>query len=223
MGKKDGLIFPRICKLYAAPCNLSSHYEKTISFWSNVHGFSFKPLMERAKKLRTQRPEIDWIDDKQLLAEKKLILKLDLLTMKLSQIEQIEKEICFVIDEREEFMVMDGIALWFDCIFTNKAQKQAAIIWNEPKKKKFKEDDAKKEQIFHRVILSNATSKPKTHWKQTLLFLPDRIKVAKDDVFGFGIRMRPSKENNRLYNIELDMLPSDHTQCQLLRAMLQTQ
>ena len=222
--KENAMIFPRIAKLYASPCNLSSHYSKYISFWQNVYGFSFKPLLEKAKELRLQRPEIDWIDDKQLLSKKKLILKLDLLTMKLSDIELIQKELFFVIDDggdNDEWdRVLDGICLWFDCIFTNDAERKSLIVWNTEKKKDEAMEDKKEKEVFNRIVLSTSPSAPHTHWKQTLLFLPQRIKVKKDDVFGFGINMKPSKDNYRLYNIELNLLPSDHVQCQLLRAMM---
>merc|ERR1712228_418467 len=173
-----GMIFPRIAKLYAAPCNLSSHYEKYISFWNNLYGFSFKPMMDISKQLRLQRPEIDWIDEKQLLAKKRLLFKLDLLTMKLSDIELIEKQLFFVLDDCECDMVLDGIALWFDTIFTNKEEKKSLIVWNTQQNKDQTMDDIKKEEaVFNRIVLSTSPSSPHTHWKQTLLFLPQRIKT----------------------------------------------
>eukprot|EP01084_Bolivina_argentea_P003527 6636_1 len=67
----QSMIFPRIAKLYASPCNLSEQYNKYISFWNNLYGFSFKPLQKHALKMRLKRPEIDCINNDQLLSKKK--------------------------------------------------------------------------------------------------------------------------------------------------------
>ena len=232
----QSMIFPRIAKLYAAPCNLQTHHDKYINFWDNLYGYSFKPLQKCAKEMRLKRPEIDCIDDKQLLTAKKLIIKLDLKTMKLKDINQIQKELFFVIDKVEDnHTLLDGIALWFDTIFTNKNEKKPLIIWN---KKTDNDGDQKieenvnnnnnqkvkaKETEFNRLVLSTSPSSEDTHWKQTLIFLPERLSVKTDDVLGFEIKMKPNEDNYRLYNIELNVLPKDHIQCQLLRAMMQQQ
>lgn len=226
----ESMIFPRIAKLYASPCQLTKHYDKYINFWDNLYGYSFKPLQSVAKEMRLQRPEIDCIDNTQLLTAKKLIIKLDLKTMKLDDINLIEKELFFVIDQQmnddNNSTLLDGICLWFDTIFTNNDEKKPLIVWNKKSDNDGdqKMDESKKTKTeFNRIVLSTSPSSEQTHWKQTLIFLPERLKAQKDDVFGFGIKMKPSQDNYRLYDIELNLLPKDHIQCQLLRAMMQQQ
>ena len=234
----ESMIFPRIAKLYASPCKLQTHYDKYINFWDNLYGYSFKPLQSIAKQMRLQRPEIDFIHNSQLLTAKKLIIKLDLKTMKLNDINLIEKELFFVIDQQindNDNSRLDGICLWFDTIFTNNDEKKPLIVWNKKADndgdQKMDNNDnnnnnkqIKEKQIeFNRIVLSTSPNSENTHWKQTLIFLPERLNIKKDDVLGFGIKMKPSQDNYRLYDIELTLLPKDHIQCQLLRAMMQQQ
>ena len=124
----------------------------------------------------------------------------------------------FVIDNTTD-KTLDGIALWFDTIFTNK-KEQSLIVWNKQQSEDKQMADVE-EKEFHRVVLSTSPSAESTHWKQTLIFLPERLKVEEDDVLGFQIKIKPSAQNQRIYNIELSR--KENEQCNLLRAMIQQQ
>ena len=257
LNKENGCVFPRICKLYACPTDLSLFYNKYIYYWNDLYGFKFNSIKNIAKNLRQTRPEIDIINEYQLLSDKRCIISLDLLKMHINQIKSISKQIFFIVKENEmaqayvygvggdgaEEQTLDGLALWFDVIFTNESNpritdSQHAInsiqfgnLYNSnsnDNKSKNDESDVKMcNDQFKEILLSTGPDCEPTHWKQTLIFLPQRVKIDKNNVqnnvYGFNINLIPDKTNGRLYNISIDMLPHDCLQCKIIRHTLKNQ
>ena len=74
LNKENGYIFPRICKLYACPTDFSLLYRKYIYYWDDLYNFGFNAIKKIAKNLRITRPEIEIINDFQLLSEKRVYI-----------------------------------------------------------------------------------------------------------------------------------------------------
>lgn len=81
------------------------------------------------------------------------------------------------------------------------------------------------------ITLSTEPEEPSTHWKQTVIVLPNDVGIEKDAPIAYDLFLRRSTDNHRRYTIEVDLLdPStvEHpeyclchfTKCILTRAML---
>ncbi|KAI8420076.1 hypothetical protein MSG28_008662 [Choristoneura fumiferana] len=61
-----------------------------------------------------------------------------------------------------------------------------------------------------REVLSTAPSSPETHWKQTIIVLPEELEVEASEPIAFQLDMNRDPLNGRRYNLEFTMLdPAD--------------
>ena len=158
----------------------------------------------------------------------------------ISQIESISKQLFFIIkgnekniETRKEEQRLDGLALWFDVIFTD--TKEATKIDSKDAINSIyfgslcesKNIDETGSKSFTEILLSTGPDCEPTHWKQTLIFLPQRLAIdqnkEENNVYGFNIAMKQDSSNRRLYNISIDLLATDCLQSKIIRHSIQTQ
>ena len=109
--KENGTLFPCVAKLYASPCQLPSMYE----FWNNAYGVSMKCIGEEYRKTRSMKPEILLVNEKDVLAEGKLLAWLDLQCINLEELDQLGgEEYVSVCNKDGRYQ---GICIWFDVEF----------------------------------------------------------------------------------------------------------
>ena len=82
------------------------------------------------------------------------------------------------------------------------------------------------------VTLSTSPSADPTHWKQTVIVLPEDSSVETDEILGWEIKMAQSSSNKRQYALQLEILdPSteehptpcncEMAKCALIKALME--
>lgn len=198
--KNDGVLFPYLCKLYIAPCTLSSYF----LHWSDVQGVQMNSFGIELRKLYAKKPKIMTIDSKNLLNDGSCAYEMLLKYITIDELEKISYKLltCSRVDG-----MYQGICIWFDVVFPcmNKLYSKE-------------------------IILSTAPDKPKTHWKQTVLLMQDDIEVEEGSpIFGM-ITLKKSSNNSRFYDIEFEILDPESenhpipchcyfTKCKIIKAL----
>lgn len=213
--KPNGLIFPETATIYTAPCRYNNLYILTFflkeifssvpSFyddWDEVNGISMKHFASSLRRQSLKKPETILISPEHILSQPEIISWLDLKEVTKSDLDEIKTEILVVANKSDKFQ---GICIWFTCSFPSTK--------TEP------------------VILSTDPDDPPTHWKQTVIVLPDEAIVEEKEPIAYEICLKRVKECHRRYNIELTLCdPEDvehpeycfcfFTKCILQRALI---
>ena len=204
--KDDGIMLPSHARLLMAPIAESSSWKKELNFWQDVYGFSMKSVQRAVEERSSQRPDVFMIEPSQLLATPEIVAEFDLRWTHLDELQFI-KERRFV--SLTETTVLRGLCLWFDCDFNPYLNED--FQWTK-------------------ITLDTSPSAPPTHWKNTVIALPDPVQVEEDEIFGWEITLVPSESNPRNYKIALEVLDpatEEHpvpclcrmAKCELLRAL----
>ncbi len=139
----------------------------------------------------------------QLLSHPALVKEIDCLTVQPHELKQFDCKFAFPITQEG---TLHGFCVWFDVVFDP---------FNCMKKKKKEEKDEEEEEEEEPkpkglascgnevVTLTTAPGAEATHWKQTLILLPDGYGVDCDAVLSGAISFSASAENPRHYNISI--------------------
>lgn len=151
--------------------------------WTNVNGVRMTSIGQAIRQQKSTKPGIISIDKEHLLHGGTVITWLDLRDITMDDLKQISFKEVIVCDKPGRYQ---GICLWFDC--------------------EFPFDD-----VGASIVLSTSPFSPPTHWKQTVILLPEN---AHQDVeakypLAFSLEILRNAENPRRYNIELELIDAD--------------
>ncbi|XP_076166472.1 protein arginine N-methyltransferase 6-like [Ptiloglossa arizonensis] len=176
--KENGILFPSIAKLYASPCQLPSIY----NFWDNVYGVTMKCIGEEYRKTKSMKPEVLLVDEKNLLAESKLLAWLNLQCIDKQELNYLGgEEYVSVCKKNGRYQ---GVCIWFAVEFPdgselstspfNKAThwKQTAIVL--PMDIEVEEG----EPVAFKLELKRNSCKPRQYNMELMLL--DALKVEHD-------------------------------------------
>lgn len=152
----------------------------------------------RAQK--SMKPEIMELSTKNLLHEGTVLAWLDLNEISSSDLDELNFSEVIVAENAGRYQ---GICLWFDVSFPENDEGDA-------------------------VTLSTAPTNESTHWKQTVILLPDHVQedIEPSDAIAFKVQIKRTEENTRHYNIEVTILDSNEVEhslpceCSLTKCIL---
>jgi hypothetical protein len=133
------------------------------------------PLLPHIKNSDLSECVIETIEPSQLVHDAQLIQSIDLRTVQIEDLQSMHSFCQFDIDNT---CIISGFCFWFDCYFSSTDSSSL-------------------------VRLTTSPSSPATHWKQTLVFLPEDIYPLKGDTVPVDIRLKQSSENQRHYNLTI--------------------
>lgn len=145
--------------------------------WSNYFELNFSPILPHIKNSDLNECVIETIDPSQLVHEAQLIKSIDLSTIQISDLHSMSSFCQFDIDNT---CIISGFCFWFDCYFSSNENSSGNRLTTSP------------------------YASP-THWKQTLVFLPEDIYPLKDDTVPVNIKLKQSDENQRQYNLTISI------------------
>ncbi len=151
--------------------------------WKNYFDLNFSPILPHIKNSDLQECVIETIEPSQLVHDAQLIQSIDLRTVQVDELRSMRSSCQFDIDNT---CIISGFCFWFDCYFSST-------------------------QTSSMVRLTTSPSAPATHWKQTLVFLPEDIYPMKGDVVPVDIKLKQSPENQRHYNLTISIKEMDET------------
>jgi hypothetical protein len=149
--------------------------------WQNVNGVQMTKFADQLRKQRSKEPEIMTITNDDLIADETCVAFLDLNDISPGELDHIEFNEVVAANKNGKFQ---GICIWFDVLFPSD------------------DEDLK--------LSTHPQSKP-THWKQTVMPLPDNIEtVEPNDPIAFKLIIQRNPEHFRRYHLLLEILdPSD--------------
>ncbi|XP_011502659.1 PREDICTED: protein arginine N-methyltransferase 6, partial [Ceratosolen solmsi marchali] len=109
--KPNGLMFPSIAKIYAAPCQLPSYND----FWDDICGVSMKCIAQNYRQTKSLKPEILYVPKKDILVEDKLLIWLDLNNTTLEELNSLGGEQTVLVCSKNG--KYQGFCIWFDVEF----------------------------------------------------------------------------------------------------------
>ncbi|XP_052765037.1 uncharacterized protein LOC128206531 isoform X2 [Mya arenaria] len=216
--KPDGIILPSHASIYACPVNMSEFCKENFEYWEDVYGFDFSPFQEQAVAAHLQQPAVTCLKEDQLLAEFSTVLDIDLKTVKINEVQELEEKFEFKITQNS---ILHGFAFWFNVRFDpvvvndnlNVVQNvpnehNSAINGKSSEKSESNEERTCKNRHVSALTLDTSPFSEATHWKQTVCFLPSTVAVEREETIFIKVSLSQDSENKRHYNISLEMLES---------------
>ncbi|KAL9648354.1 hypothetical protein ABK040_001933 [Willaertia magna] len=180
LDKVNGLLFPSKACIYMSPCEMNDLYKERVEFWNDVYGFDMSAAIPLAMETLARKPYVECIKQEQLLLKIPIIIKeLNLMTITNEDLQFIQCECYIQLEDNniKQQNCIHGFCVWFDVLF-------------EPKE----------------VILSTSPNAAPTHWKQTIIMLPQPLEIPKSGKLPKTIlTMTPSDVNPRHYDISIDI------------------
>jgi len=165
---QGGKIYPTEANIYIAPFEDEDIYAERVSYWENVYGIDYSPIIPYAKKCSFIEPLVEHISPtKELSCFPYKILSIDCLTASSDNIKTFTSP--FELKSIGKANV-HGFVGYFDVIFkgTDKTIK-----------------------------LSTSPQSGITHWRQCLFFFDDPFSVEQDTIITGHITIQPHEESKR--------------------------
>lgn len=181
--KPTGTMFPQNATIYVAPCSVPSLFDD----WTQHDGVKMQAFAAALRAQKSMKPEITLIPAENLLHDGTVMAWFDLNEVTLDDLDAFQFNEVIVAQRHGQYQ---GICVWFDVTFpTNDAD----------------DDDDNGEAT---ITLSTAPTANATHWKQTVIILPDQYQeeIEASEPIAFNLIMKRNQENHRQYKLELTIL-----------------
>ncbi len=147
--------------------------------WKNVSGIKMMKFAEQLRKQKSSKPEVLNVQKEHLLSDEIVVAFLDLNDISPDELDRIDFNEVIVARREGKFQ---GVCLWFEVLFPSSDN-------------------------YSDVVLSTHPQCRPTHWKQTVIPLPENIENVEPSTpiaFKLTIQRNPSK--CRHYNLILEIL-----------------
>jgi len=146
--------------------------------WKNYFDLNFSPILRHIKNSNLNECIIETIEPSQLVHDYQLIQSINLRTIQIDDLHSMSSFCQFDIDNT---CIISGFCFWFDCYFSSNNNNSSVIR------------------------LTTSPYSLSTHWKQTLVFLPEDIYPLKGESIPVNIKLKQSSENQRQYNLTISI------------------
>ncbi|CAF3015234.1 unnamed protein product [Rotaria socialis] len=174
------VIFPSHAYLYCAPFMDQNIRIELNTMWNDYFNLNLSPIRQHIKNSDLSECVIETIEPSQLVHDAQLIQSIDLRTVRIDELHSMRSFCEFTIDNT---CIISGFCFWFDCYFSTNDNSS----------------------ILRSTRLTTNPSSPKTHWKQTLVFLPEDIYPLKNDIVPVNIKLKQSATNRRQYDLTISI------------------
>jgi hypothetical protein len=157
--------------------------------WKNYFGLNMSPVLPRIKNAELDECVIETIEPSQIVHDAQLIQSIDLRTIRIDDLRSMHSFCEFNIDNT---CIISGFSFWFDCYFS---ASQSSTVTSP-------------------IRLTTSPDAAPTHWKQTLVFLPEDIYPLKGDCVPVNITLKQSSANRRHYNLTIAIENTDDEESQ---------
>lgn len=145
--------------------------------WNDVMGVQMQSFGKALRDQKSRKPEVMSVESSDLLHPGTAFAWIDLRDVTLGDLSEIQFNEIIVVQQSGQYQ---GVCIWFDVEFPTNEEE-------------------------HCVILSTSPRSPLTHWKQTIMPLPESIQESVDPKYpiAMGMNMRRNEKNPRQYSLEL--------------------
>lgn len=138
------------------------------------------PVLPHIKNSNLDECVIETIEPSQLVHDAQLIQSIDLRTVRIDDLHTMRSFCEFDIDNT---CIISGFCFWFDCYFSSNNNSS----------------------ILRSTRLTTSPDSSATHWKQTLVFLPEDIYPLKGETVPVNIKLKQSLSNRRQYQLTISI------------------
>nr|XP_040236045.2 protein arginine N-methyltransferase 6 [Anopheles coluzzii] len=151
--------------------------------WESLSGVSMRCFGRALREQNSGNPEVLTVAPEHLLYDGHIIAWFDLMEVTTEELNSIEVKDVIVASRSGK---LQGFCIWFECTFPG---------------------DGAEEQLQ----LSTSPSASETHWKQTVIPLPEDAceELEERDPVAFSLTMTRNKETNRRYDLQLTLLDAE--------------
>ncbi|CAF1390386.1 unnamed protein product [Adineta ricciae] len=171
-------IFPSHAYLYCAPFVDQNIRIELNTMWKDYFNLNMSPILSHIKNSRLDQCMIETIEPSQLVHDAQLIQSIDLRTIRVNDLYTLRSFCEFHI---KNTCIISGFCFWFDCYFSSNNNSS----------------------ILRSTRLTTSPYSFRTHWKQTLAFLPEDIYPLKGDTVPVYIKLKQSTTNRRQYQLSV--------------------
>ncbi|CAF0728862.1 unnamed protein product [Rotaria sp. Silwood1] len=172
------VIFPSHAYLYCAPF-IDQHIRIELNtMWKDYFDLNMSSILPHIKNSNLKECVFETIEPSQLVHDAQLIQSIDLRTIRIDDLHTMRSFCEFDIDNT---CIISGFCFWFDCYFSSNNNSS----------------------ILRSTRLTTSPYSSKTHWKQTLVFLPEDIYPLKGDTVPVNIKLKRSLKNRRQYQLSI--------------------
>ncbi|XP_076437929.1 protein arginine N-methyltransferase 6-like [Babylonia areolata] len=244
---QDGIMVPSAARIFLAPVNMEEYLEEKYEFWSNVCGFDFSPAIPHLQHKMLQEPLTLELNERQVVAPPQVLREFDLKTVTVSQVQSLSDNLSF---HTQTTSTVHGFVIWFDVDFRQGARFESLHSQSLSSADTASSDTSAAVstqmsgggnwKVVPDSVLSTSPACPMTHWKQTVILLPQALSVDPCDTLCCQVSLTQSSDNKRHYNIELELVEGDNDEdsddddddhpmpcdcgrgkCQLIRALME--
>lgn len=171
--------------------------------WEDVEGVSMKSFASKLRENASKKPITIVVHPDHIIADPEVVAWLDLKEITTKDLDNLNMRHVAVANRPGKYQ---GICLWFSCTFPS--------------------------TNFEPVILSTEPGSEETHWKQTVIVLPEEILIEEEKrPIAYELDLKKSQGDCRKYQIQFTMLDEETvehpeyctcymTKCILARAVL---
>lgn len=190
--RPDGVMFPSHSTLFLLPMANERYYADRVGFWRNVYGVNMSSLTEYAKHDAFASVVVETIGgggghtshDDHCLGYGSVIKFIDCRTATVAEVQQFRSAFALTINRAGSF---HGFAGYFTVYFAPTA------VLNGP-------EDVDTNSTW---ILSTAPFDPSTHWRQSLFFTGDSVRVEPGQRVVGEIEVTQNTENRRYLDVAI--------------------
>ncbi|KAL0481919.1 protein arginine N-methyltransferase [Acrasis kona] len=172
----NGTMFPSHANIYAAPCDMRELFNDTVGFWQDVYGVNMSAVIPDVVSNLLSKPYVGIVKQNRLLSKPVHIHSIDCNKISISDLQTLTNSSVYQVCK---VGVLHGFCLWFDVIFSSTLGGET-------------------------VVLHTGPDHPETHWKQTVILLPQSFDVSEEDAIPVTITMDSSQDNHRHYELSLE-------------------
>ncbi|XP_026465320.1 protein arginine N-methyltransferase 6 [Ctenocephalides felis] len=179
---RDNFLKPEGC-LFPQSASISAALCRLPSLfdqWSNIHGVSMNCFGSHLRKQMCEKPEIMTVLPEHILTKPEVICWLDLKTITLEDLQKLSAQFISVTKEKTN---IQGLCIWFQCQFGQNS-------------------------VMEKLELSTSPFDENTHWKQTVIVLPEEKQVEEGEPLAWNLDICRSVDC-RKYNLELSLIDAN--------------
>ena len=148
--------------------------------WKGYFDLNLSSVLPRLKNSDLTKHVIDTVEPSQLVHDAQLIHSIDLRTVKKVDLRTMRSLCEFHLDHT---CIISGFCFWFDCYFSS----------------------TNNSSILSSTRLTTSPYAMPTHWKQTLVFLPEDIYPLKGEIVPVMIKLKQSSDYRRQYHFSISI------------------
>ncbi|XP_023954388.2 uncharacterized protein LOC112057987 [Bicyclus anynana] len=171
--------------------------------WTNFHGVALSTFAKQLRASKSSKPEIMQISPEDLLGAEVAMAWINLREDTVNDLNSYSIQHVVGSSKMGQYQ---GLCVWFECNFPQLSSES-------------------------RIILSTGPEAKLTHWKQTVILLPEEQNVEEQEPIAFQLDMNRDVNSPRRYNLELTLLDPeevdhpipctcDMTKCILMKTVM---